>query len=465
MKNEVAAVILAAGEGKRMKSALPKVLHSLCGKPMFEYPLKLLDELGIKRRIVVIGHRGEMLNELLDGRENLVEQVEQLGTGHAVQQAEPFFNDFEGDILVLSGDVPLLRKETVEELIRLHQEKGSAATVLITNLPEPAGYGRIVRQGEDSLKEIVEERDASEEQKAIKEINTGTYIFNCQKLFPNLNRLDCQNDQGEYYLTDIIGILKSDGELIAVQKTDDFQEVLGINSREQLSEVLKIMREKINKRHMENGVTIIDPKVTYIDEEVKIARDTVIQPLTFIKGKTNIGQACQLGPNLTIEDSELGDGVQATYGVIRNSKVGNRVSLGPFFSLRPGTVIEDDAHIGTSVEIKKSYVGQSSKIPHLSYIGDAEIGSEVNIGAGSITCNYDGVKKHKTIIKDGAFIGSDTMFIAPVKIGKKAMTGAGSAISKDVPDENLGLERSEQRNIPDWRKKLEKKNQNNKEEE
>ncbi len=453
-----AVVILAAGEGKRMKSALPKVLHQVCAKPMIDYVLETVRDLRPDKVLIVVGHGADKVRDNLK-RENslkLVFQEKQLGTGHAVLKCEKELADFSGTVLVLSGDTPLLSGDTLKNLLELHLKSKAAATLLSANLEGLTGYGRIIRSQMGEVERIIEEKDASKEERNISEVNTGTYCFDKEKLFLALKEVKCENVQKEFYLTDVIEILKRKKEKVAVLLARDEKEVLGVNSRSQLVEVDKILREKINNKWMESGVTIIDPVLTFISSEVLIGKDTIVYPLVFLEGKTTIGENCLIGPSTRLIDVKVGNGSEITYSVAKECEIGDEAKVGPFSYIRPGTKIKNKTKVGTFVEIKKSEIGEGSKVPHLSYIGDAFIGKNVNVGAGSITCNFDGVEKHQTIIEDEVFIGSDTMLIAPVKIGERATTGAGSAISRNVPADSLGLERAEQKNIKDWRKKRKK---------
>ncbi|MEA4902932.1 bifunctional UDP-N-acetylglucosamine diphosphorylase/glucosamine-1-phosphate N-acetyltransferase GlmU [Desulfitobacterium sp.] len=443
-----AAVILAAGKGTRMKSKLPKVMHHLAGKPMIAHVLDLVTQNRIERSLVVLGHGREQIEEFLVGRTEIVIQEEQLGTGHAVMQALPYLDGVD-NIVVLSGDQPLIRTETLAELIRIHNDSKGAATVLTARFENPFGYGRIVKDGTKFIK-IVEEKDATLEERAIHEINTGTYCFNVAKLRKALKEITPQNAQGEYYLTEVFDRFTSQGEEIATYCTKDVNEALGINSRVQLAEAEHVLRERILKYWMDEGVTIIDPSSTFIDCEVELSRDVIIEPFTTLKGKTQVAEDAILGPQSTLEDCTCGTGCHVAHSVAKEAQIGPHCNIGPFAYLRPGTVLAEGVKIGDFVEIKNSKIGQGSKVPHLSYVGDSQVGQAVNIGAGTITCNYDGVKKHKTIIGDNVFIGSNTNLVAPVEVGDGAITGAGSTITKDVPAYALAVERSTQKLKENW---------------
>ncbi len=444
-----AALILAAGEGTRMKSALPKVAHRILGVPLVSYVVDAAHEAGCDRVVVVTGHGAETVEALLGG-ETCVRQDQQLGTGHAVMCAEQALSGVTGSLVVLSGDSPLLRASTIARLVEARETSRAAAVVLTTTLADPTGYGRIVRDGSGHLSAIVEHKDLEPSQLSIAEVNTGTYCFDAVVLFEHLHRLGNENAQGEYYLTDIISLFRAEGLPVADIATAEPEETLGVNSRVQLAEAAKVLQRRINREHMLGGVTMTDPELVWIAPGVTIGRDVVIEPMTTILGATAIGSDCVLGPDTRITDSTVADGAVVDSSIVVGSNVGERTQVGPRAYLRPGTVMEARSKAGTSVEIKNSIVGEGSKVPHLSYIGDANIGKDVNVGAGTITCNYDGERKHRTIIGDGAFIGSDTMLVAPVTIGEGAITGAGSAIARDVPAGSLGIERCEQKNVQGW---------------
>jgi bifunctional UDP-N-acetylglucosamine pyrophosphorylase/glucosamine-1-phosphate N-acetyltransferase len=450
---KLAVVILAAGEGTRMKSAWPKVLHQLAGRPLLNYITATVNKLQPQRKVVVLGHKYEQVLKVLPAGFDVAHQHEQLGTGHAVLQTEPLLKDFNGAVLVLPGDVPLVKSETLANLIKLYQSTKADCAVLTTVLENPFGYGRLARKANGEIVKIVEEKDATPEERKIKEVNAGIYAFNSRKLFNALKLITRQNQQKEYYLTDVIGIFVSQGEKVVALKTDNSAEVMGINSRLELAQAEQLVQEQLKQTLMAQGVTFIMPQTTYLTADVQIGADTTVYPYCFLTGKTTVGNRCQIGPAANIKDAEVGSEVKVMYAVIEGAKVQAGAVVGPYCYLRPGAKLKDKAKAGSFVEIKNSTVGENSKIPHLSYIGDAVIGKNVNIGAGSITCNYDGERKHRTIIEDNAFIGSDTMLIAPVKVGKGAVTGASSAITKDVPPESLAVERSEQKIVPGWKRK------------
>ena len=449
----LAVIILAAGEGKRMKSSHPKVVHKICGQPLLRYVFTEVKKLKPERTIVVVGHQAEKVISVLDSDVTAVVQDEQRGTADAVKVTESELQDFRGTVMVTCGDTPLIRRETLAKLLKLHKETKAAATLLSAHLSDPTGYGRVIRKSDGMVEKIVEEKDATAKEKRISEINSGTYCFEKNELFAAIQEIDCRNAQKEFYLTDVVEILNKSQKRIAVAVAGDSKEIAGVNSRKELAEAQDAMRKRINERIMENGATLIDPNATFIGPEVEIGQDTVIEPFTFLEGSTKIGKDCHLGPFVHLIDMTVGRRARMEHVVAEGSVVEDDVNLGPFCRIRLGAKIGKRAKIGSYVELKKSEVGEGSKVPHLSYIGDTVIGKDVNVGAGTITCNYDGIRKHRTIIEDGAFIGSDTMLVAPVRIGKNATIGAGSTINKDVPDESLALERTDQKVIKDWSKK------------
>lgn len=443
-----AAVIMAAGKGTRMKSKLPKVMHTLAGKPMLQHVLDCVRSVQIQRSMVILGHGREQIEALLEGRAEVVVQEEQLGTGHAIMQAIPHCHEVD-HIIVLSGDQPLIQPETIKSLIRIHTENNAAATLLTASFENPFGLGRIVKEGDKFLR-VVEEKDATVEERQIKEINTGTYCFNVTKLREALKKITPKNAQGEYYLTDVFAIFHSLGDVIRTYCTEDVHEALGINSRAQLAIAEEVLHQRILNYWMEEGVTVIDPHSTFVEAEVVLQRDVILQPFTILKGRTQVEEDAVIGPHTTLTDCTVGRGSEVSHSVGNQAVIGNHCTIGPYAYLRPGAVLQDKVKVGDFVEIKNSRIGQGSKIPHLSYVGDSQVGKSVNIGAGTITCNYDGVNKFKTIIRDKAFIGSNTNLVAPVEIGEGAVTGAGSTISKDVPANTLAVERSAQKNIENW---------------
>jgi len=445
------ALILAAGEGTRMKSDKPKVAHEVLGKPMVDWVVDAAREAGCERVIAITGHHAEQVEALLPDGVEAVRQERQLGTGHAVLCAHDALRDFSGSLVVLSGDTPLLSAATIAGLVAMRESSGSALTLLTTTMTDPTGYGRIVRDMRDgSVARIVEEKDCSAEERAIAEVNTGTYCFDAEVLFAHLDRLTTQNAQGEYYLTDIVSVFVGEGLTVSASETEDPLETLGVNSRAQLAEATRIAQRRINLRHMLAGVTMLDPDLVWVGPDVMLGRDVELLPMTFLTGATTVADRAVIGPNARVTDSSIAEEARIDASVVLCAEVGPRVTVGPVAYLRPGTVLEADAKAGTCVEIKNARIGEGSKVPHLSYIGDATLGRGVNIGAGSITCNYDGFEKHHTEIGDGVFVGSDTMLVAPVTVGEGAVTAAGSTIARDVPPGALALERSEQVTIEGW---------------
>lgn len=451
----ISIIILAAGLGTRMKSNLVKILHPLAGMPMLSYTLALAKSLRPEKTIAVIGHQADKVKETFSDYDvDWAIQKEQKGTGHAVMQARSLLNNFNGNVIVLSGDTPLLRKETVSKLIKRHKSKGNRVTILTTELNNPYGYGRVITNANGKVERIVEEKDASDTIKKTRLINTGIYAFDRDFLFNSLSEIKPNNAQGEYYLTDVIGIASKGGLEINAVKAQDSDEVMGINTRLELSKAEKVIRKRINDRWMLNGVTIIDPETTFVDDTVEIGRDTIIYPNNFICGKTRIGGGCTIYSNSRIIDAKIGSDVKIKDScLIEESKIGDRASIGPFAHLRPHTELGRDVKIGNFVEIKKSVLKDGAKANHLTYLGDSHVGRNVNIGAGTITCNYDGFKKYKTEIGDNVFVGSDVQFIAPVKIGKGAIVAAGTTITEDVPADSLAISRTKQISKKGWAKK------------
>lgn len=433
---ETAAVILAAGKGTRMKSSLPKIIHPLCGKPLISYSLEVVKEMKIKKVFVVVSP-DEILKETFGEEVVLVEQKEQLGTGHALQQVLPHLESFEGDILVLSGDMPLLTSIDLNALLKKHRANNSSLTVLSAIVPWETDFGRIIRNFSGNLLKIVEVRDASPEELKIQELNLGSYCFEAEFLRQYLPLISPNNAQNEFYLTEVIQLATQDGIAVEVVSCQDPNASRGVNSRAELARVSEILRSKICNHWMKEGVTLVDPLTIYIDATVWIGKDTTILPGTLLEGATRIGERCTIGPSSRIKDSIIADDAAIQYSVLLEAQVGEEASIGPFAYLRPGTVLGKKVKIGDFVEVKSSRIEEGSKVPHLSYIGDAVIGKNVNIGAGTITCNYDGVRKNRTEIADDASIGSNTNLVAPVRVGRGSKTGAGSVILADVPDYSL----------------------------
>lgn len=451
-----AAVILAAGFGTRMRSRKAKVLHEILGKPMIQHVVENYQAAGADKIVVVVGHQGEAVQQALadiDADITFAWQHEQLGTAHAVMQAEPYLRDFSGCILIGYGDAPLYRPETLAALAEHHLQTNAVCTVLSAIYDDPFGYGRILRDEEGNFVGVVEEKDASPEQKEIREVNTGLYVFSPQHLWDALTQVRADNAQNEYYLTDVPGILRSRGHRVEIKLCEDPTETAGINTRVQLAEAAAIMKNRILERLMLAGVTIIDPVTTYIESDVVIGPDTVIYPFTMLHGSTQIGENCIIGPGTRIVNSYIGDDVEIVQSTVIESRLDSGCRVGPFAHLRPGNVIGANVHVGGFVEVKNSNVGEFSKIPHLSYVGDSDIGKHVNMGAGSITCNYDGKKKHRTVIRDHAFVGSNSNLVAPVEIGEGSYIAAGSTITDDVPGDALAIARARQVLKEGWAKK------------
>ncbi|MBX7246933.1 MAG: bifunctional UDP-N-acetylglucosamine diphosphorylase/glucosamine-1-phosphate N-acetyltransferase GlmU [Candidatus Sumerlaeaceae bacterium] len=413
---DLVAVILAAGQGSRMYSGLPKVLHSVAGQPMLDHVLESIEALEPERIIVVTGFMSEKVREHCGKRAVCVNQDRRLGTAHAVRQAIPHLNKFKGDVLVTVGDTPLIQTETLKELIKRRRAHQVAATVLTTELDNPTGYGRVVRNRDGTVRKIVEEKDTNVYEAAIKEINTGIYVFDCQKMLEALRRVGNKNAQKEYYLTDTIEILGRLNDEVEAMVADDPTEIIGVNSRGDLARAEAFLRRRIAAAVMEQGVTVIDPATTYIDKQVQIGRDSVIQPFTILQGRCKIGEACEIGPHAHVRDSVIGSGSNFRYCTIEEAEVGDNVSVGPYANIRPGTRVGSDARIGTFVEVTRSSVGDSTDILHLSYIGDAEIGNRASLGTGSVTVNYDGKRKLPTKIGDDVFLGTNTKLVAPVEV-------------------------------------------------
>ena len=444
-------LILAAGKGTRMKSEMPKVIHKVNGIPMITKIIDTLSGLNPKENILILGHKKEEVLKVVGENCDYVLQTEQLGTGHAVIQAKEKLEGYDGDVMILCGDTPLLRESTLKSLYDYHKESGAVTTILTSIYENPFGYGRIVK--EDGLvKAIVEEKEASEEIKKIKEVNAGVYCFNSKELFKALDKIDNNNEKGEYYLTDVIGIQVSENKKVQSFILEDKMEILGVNSKVELAQAGKVLRDRKNRELMEEGVILIDPETTYVEESVKVGRDTVLYPGVVLQGKTVIGENCEIIGNSRIIDSVLGNNIRVESSVIEESILEDGVTMGPFAHIRPKSLLKEKVHIGNFVEVKKSTLEKGVKAGHLTYLGDAQVGENTNIGAGTITCNYDGVNKFKTVIGKDAFIGSDSMLVAPVNIGEKALIGAGSVITKDVPSNSLAVSRSKQIIKTDWRK-------------
>jgi bifunctional UDP-N-acetylglucosamine pyrophosphorylase / glucosamine-1-phosphate N-acetyltransferase len=455
MNPSLHTVILAAGKGTRMRSQLPKVLHQVGGAPMLEYVLRTAGHLDPQTMIVVLGHMAQRVSPILMRWNMVVPVVQepQLGTAHALLQAEHALGSATGTLLLLPGDVPLLWSSTLKRLLEHHTATAAAATVLTARLADATGYGRIVRH-EGRIARIVEHRDASPAERLIDEVNTSIYAFALEGLFPALHRVASDNAQGEYYLTDLIGLFRAEGRRVETFTSDDASEVRGINSRAELAEVNALIRDRRTAELLANGVTLVDPRSVWLGPDVEVDEDTLLHPNVYLEGRTRIGGRCEIQAGVRIIDSTLeSDVLIQNYCVIRQSTIGQGAIVGPFAHIRPDSRVEAGAHVGNFVELKKTRLGRGSKANHLAYLGDATIGANVNVGAGTITCNYDGEKKHRTTIEDGVFVGSNSQLIAPVTIGAGAYVAAGSTITQDVPPGALAIARGRQENKPDWMQK------------
>ncbi len=430
------SVILAAGQGTRMHSSLPKVLHPILGQPMLWYAVEASRSITQAAPVVVVGHDADRVRQTLDAGVHFVHQEEQLGTGHALQQADSILRGKTDYVLVTYGDMPLVTQDTLTKLITAQQSHDGPISVLTAVADDPRGFGRIVRDDDGLVIAIIEEIAASPEQLAIRELNTGVFCFSSNWLWDALDRIEL-NPKGEYFLTDLVEIAVADRKSVQAIKVEDTSEMIGINTRVHLAEACGMMQLRINHNWMLAGVTIQDPLSTYIEPGVSIGRDTVIAPNTHLRGETQIGESCILGPNTIIQDSRLGHRCEVLSSVLEYAVVEDDVDIGPFGHLRKGAHLASGVHMGNFGEVKNSYLGPGSKMGHFSYLGDATIGSNVNIGAGTITCNYDGARKHPTEIADDVFIGSDTMLVAPLKLGKGSRTGAGAVVTKDVKEQTL----------------------------
>ncbi|MGC9667975.1 bifunctional UDP-N-acetylglucosamine diphosphorylase/glucosamine-1-phosphate N-acetyltransferase GlmU [Planosporangium sp. 12N6] len=447
-------IVLAAGEGKRMKSALPKVLHPLLGRTVLGHVLEAAREgLGDSRVLVVVGHGADQVRGHLAEiapQAGTVLQAEQRGTGHAVRMVMEAVGDLTGSVVVVNGDFPLVRPVTLGGLVEVHETAGAAATILTAQVPDPAGMGRILRSPVGTVERIVEERDASAEQRAIREINAGAYVFDAAVLRQMLAKLDTDNDQGEEYLTDVVGLLVAAGYPVLAHQAEDATEVFGCNDRAELAVLRAILRDRVNLGWMRAGVSIIDPATTWIDVTVTLGRDAVVEPNTHLRGTTTVGEGAVVGPDTTVVDSVVAEGAVVVRAHVLEAEIGPRAQVGPYAYLRPGSKLATKAKVGTFVETKKAEIGEGAKVPHLSYVGDATIGEHTNIGAATVFVNYDGVNKHRTTIGSHARTGADNMFVAPVTVGDGAYTAAGSIITQDVPPGALGVGRAPQRNVEGW---------------
>jgi len=454
MPQNLEVIILAAGLGTRMKSATVKVLHRAAGRPIIEYVLDLAAEVSDRPPVVVVGHQREAVQKTIGSRARFAVQEPQLGTGHAVLQAAPLLESagLHGKrVLILSGDVPLTRPETLRKLIEEHERDGNALTLLTVKLDDPGMYGRIVRDRSGAVARIVEAKDASPEEKEIDEVNGGIYVFNAEDLFSNLRNLSTNNAQGEYYLTDLPAVLRNQGHRVGAVITGDPAEAHGVNSRSELASVESVIQRRVVDKLMASGVTFRNPSTVVIDSTVTIGADTVVYPFVTLEGMTQIGEGCVVDPGVHLVNTKVGDDVHVRTGTVADqATIEDEASVGPYAHLRPGTHLGKHVKVGNFVETKKAVFGEGAKASHLSYIGDAEVGKDVNIGAGTITCNYDGVRKNKTILEDGVFIGSDSQLVAPIRVGKGAYVGAGSTITEDVPPDALALSRAPQKIIEGW---------------
>lgn len=445
----IAVAILAAGKGTRMKSQQPKVLHHIGQQTLVERVLGSVADLNPTKQMVIVGYSADRVRESLQHEPGLefVEQTEQLGTGHAVQQIIPHMGGFDGDLLILNGDVPLLRSETLQALVNTHREHGNAATILTAQLPNPKGYGRVFCDANNVLQQIVEDRDCTDAQRQNHRINAGVYCFRWKDLAEVLPKLSSDNDQNEYYLTDAVNFLSP---IMAVD-AEDYQEIMGINDRKQLATANEILQDRIKAHWMTQGVTLIQPSTITIEDTVEIGADVVIEPQTHLRGKTVIGAGSRIGPSSMIENGQIGDGVALMFSVVTDSTVASGSRVGPYAHLRGQAHVGENCRIGNFVEIKKSTLGEKTNVAHLSYLGDAILGTQVNVGAGTITANYDGVKKHQTVIGDRTKTGSNSVLVAPVTLGADVTVGAGSVVTKDVQDDALVVARARQAVMPGWR--------------
>lgn len=448
------AVVLAAGQGTRMKSKLYKVMHPVMGKPMVGHVVDEAKDAKVDEIVTVTGVGSEAVQDYLGERSSYVAQEEQLGTAHAVMQASDLLKDKKGTTLVICGDTPLLTSETLEGLLEYHEQQNAKGTILTAHAADPQGYGRVIRADDGSVTKIVEEKDANDEERAVQEINTGTYCFDNEALFEALERVGNNNAQGEYYLPDVIEILKDESELVTAFQLETMDEALGVNNRVSLAEANRLMRERINENHMRNGVTLVDPANTYIETDVVIGKDTFIEPGVYLKGNTVIGEDAIIGAHSVIIDSKIDNGAAIKQSVLEEAEVGKNSDVGPYSRLRTGTVLKENVHVGDFVEVKKSIIGNHSKAGHHAYIGNAQVGSNVNIGCGVVFVNYDGQNKHEAIIGNDVFLGSNSNIVAPVTIEDNAFVAAGSTINKNVAKEELAIARARQENKEGYAKKL-----------
>ena len=453
---QFSVIILAAGEGKRMKSKKSKLLHEVCQKPMVEWVCKTAEDAGATQLVTVVGHLAEQVTEALGDRCGFALQAERLGTGHAVMQAVPQIDEKSENVVILYGDAPLLRSETLTKIIETHESTDAAVTVATTVFENSRGYGRIIREKNGSILKIVEEKDCTPEEAKVKEVNVGIYCFKRTELMHSLGQINNNNAQNEYYLTDTVGVLKAEKKKVVPFVIEDTEETLGANDRVQIWDLEKIMRRRINEKIALSGVTIIDPDHTYISVETEIGQDTVILPGTIISGKTVIGSDCTIGPNSRIVDSVIGDETEVQASVMVESKVGSKTHVGPFAYLRPKSQVGNECKVGDFVELKNVTIGDKTKTSHLTYLGDADIGSGVNFGCGTVMVNYDGVQKFRSSIGNDVFVGCNTNLVSPVHVGDGVFIAAGSTITEDIPDHNFAIARSRQVTKDNWKDKRKK---------
>jgi bifunctional UDP-N-acetylglucosamine pyrophosphorylase/glucosamine-1-phosphate N-acetyltransferase len=447
---EFIAIVLAAGEGKRMKSNQSKVLHKILGKPIIKWVYDSIKRAGVEDCIFVVGHKSDQVKEYLGEEKKYAMQDKQLGTGHAVMQAKDQMKDYSKYVIVLCGDTPMITELTIQKTMEFHKQHNNSATVITAQMKDPTGYGRIIRSGDDDVLRIVEHKDATVEELAIDEVNSGMYCFTTEHLIEMLGKLGNDNSQGEYYLTDTLELLIKSGRRVGAIKVDDPSEIFGVNDRVHLAEATEILKTRTNEKFMRAGVTIIDPKSTFIAENAKIGLDTIIYPGTIIEGDAQIGQDCIIGPNTKIVSTCIGDRTEVNESVVLESTIGNDTKIGPFAYIRPHSKIGSKVKIGDFVEVKAAVIGDKTKISHLSYVGDAEIGQNCNLGCGVVVVNYDGQKKHKTIVEDNAFVGCNVNLVSPVVVKENAYIAAGSTITDEVPTNALAIARARQVNKEDW---------------
>jgi bifunctional UDP-N-acetylglucosamine pyrophosphorylase/glucosamine-1-phosphate N-acetyltransferase len=449
--NEIGVIILAAGLGKRMKSRLPKVMHPLSGKPLLSHVLATARRLKPEKVAIIVGHGAERVRQACHNDVTWVLQEQQLGTGHAVFCAKKSFGEFSGDILILSGDVPLISERTLNAIIQGHRHDNASLTLLTASLEQPRGYGRVLRHADGSIAGIVEEKDATDVQQQINEINAGVYVASAPFLFSALEKIENRNEQGEYYLPDTVAIALKHGKRVATVNAEDAREVMGINTREELAQMEKILQERINRKWMDNGVTLRDPNTTYIDIDVVIGKDTVIGPNTQLRGNTVIGERCQIDGSAFLTDVQIDDEVHIKFSVVMtSSRVASGAIIGPFAHLRPGSALGANVHIGNFVETKEATIGENSKANHLAYLGDVTMGRDGNIGAGTIVCNYDGFKKYRTKIGDRVQVGSDSTLVAPISLGDDVYVATASTLRHDIPDGALAFNERQERVREGW---------------